>query len=126
LGAHDHEVKQPPNESSDVLEQNEEDQQCLQTLQKILERANSIIQSLKTNDSEQGLCGDRTVTLPRSEERCVLTFMEGRIAIYFSSYGKNIRDWTKLLVNAIAPSAIRSRTELCRSDSWSSYSYSVL
>jgi hypothetical protein len=39
----------------DGIEPNEEDQQCLQTLQKILERANSIIQSLKANDREQGL-----------------------------------------------------------------------
>lgn len=34
------------------LEQNEDEQQCLQTLQKIFERANSIIQFLKSDDNQ--------------------------------------------------------------------------
>ncbi|CAF3938847.1 unnamed protein product [Adineta steineri] len=64
---HDNENKQQTNDNADVLEQNEEDQQCLQTLQKIFERANSIIQSLKMTGNEQELLPKNEIILPRSE-----------------------------------------------------------
>jgi len=53
-GTHDNENKSQTNGNADSLEQNDDDQQCLQTLQKIFERANNIIQFLKSNENQQG------------------------------------------------------------------------
>ncbi|UJR28969.1 hypothetical protein I4U23_010187 [Adineta vaga] len=61
------ENKQQINGNPDSLEQNEEDQQCLQTLQKIFERANGIIQSLKSNESKQEISSKNDINLPKSE-----------------------------------------------------------
>ncbi|CAF3511851.1 unnamed protein product [Rotaria sp. Silwood1] len=67
-GTHENENKQQTNGGNlDSLEQNEEDQQCVQTLQKIYERANSIIQALKTNQNEQETLSTNEITLPKSE-----------------------------------------------------------
>ena len=54
-GTHDNQSKAQTNDNTGNLEQNEEEQQCLQTLQKIFERANSIIQFLKSNGNQSGL-----------------------------------------------------------------------
>ncbi len=54
-GAHDTESKSQTNGNADSLEQNEDDQQCIQTLQKIIERANHIIQFLKSTENPPGL-----------------------------------------------------------------------
>lgn len=49
---HDHGNKSQSNDNPGSLEQNDDEQQCLQTLQKIFERANSIIQLLKSDDNQ--------------------------------------------------------------------------
>ena len=52
---HDNGSKSQSNGNADSLEQNEDDQQCIQTLQKIIERANQIIQFLKSSENQSGL-----------------------------------------------------------------------
>ncbi len=66
-GTHDNESKSQTNGNTDSLEQNEDDQQCIQTLQKIIERANHIIQFLKSNENQIENHSNHSINLPKSE-----------------------------------------------------------